>query len=152
MAEITFELPYISQYFDNRNGKRVRRYQFRRKGHKKVLLKGKHGSAEFMEQYHALVAQTGGGMPEIGTSRTKAGTIDALIVRYLKHERFTKGLAVATQGMRRPTSTTSVSSKRLGPTLWREPADDDAAEEHRRRARRQDAQRAEELVENRCAT
>lgn len=103
MAEITFELPYISQYFDNRNGKRVRRYQFRRKGHKKVLLKGKHGSAEFMEQYHALVAQTGGGsMPEIGASRTKAGTIDALIVRYLKNERFTKGLAAATQAMRRP--------------------------------------------------
>jgi integrase/recombinase XerD len=38
---------------------------------------------------------------EIGASRTKPGTIDALIVKYLQHDTF-KGLAKATQATRRP--------------------------------------------------
>jgi integrase len=99
MAEI--KLDYVNSFTDAR-GKR--RHQFRRKGHKKVTIKGRPGSPEFMDHYHALLEQTGGplSVAEIGASRTKAGTIDALIVKYLKHDAFKKGLAKATQAMRRP--------------------------------------------------
>ena len=42
-------------------------------------------------------------MPQnIGASLNKEGTIDALILRYVKHDTFIKGLAMATQNMRRP--------------------------------------------------
>src|SRR5882757_528 len=99
MAEI--KLDYVNSFTDAR-GKR--RHQFRRKGHKRVTIKGRPGSPEFMDHYHALLEQTGGplSVAEIGASRTKAGTIDALIVQYLKHDDFKKGLAKATQTMRRP--------------------------------------------------
>src|SRR6266568_3019182 len=99
MAEI--KLDYVNSYYDVR-GKL--RHQFRRKGHKKVTIKGRPGSPEFMDAYHALLERSGGSMPvgEIGASRTKAGSIDALIVKYLKHDAFKKGLAPATQAMRRP--------------------------------------------------
>ncbi len=99
MADI--KLDYVNSFYDVR-GKR--RHQFRRKGHKRVTIKGRPGSPEFMDTYHALLEQTGGplSVAEIGASRTKAGTIDALIVKYLKHDAFKKGLAPATQAMRRP--------------------------------------------------
>jgi integrase/recombinase XerD len=95
MAEI--KLDYVNSFTDVR-GKR--RHQFRRKGHKRVTIKGRPGSAEFMEHYHALLEKTGGSMPvaEIGASRTRAGTIDALAVAMYKHGVFTKGLAKDTQG------------------------------------------------------
>jgi integrase len=50
-----------------------------------------------------LLDQTGGPLSgtNVGASRTKAGTIDALIVKYLQHDTFKKGLAPATQVMRR---------------------------------------------------
>ena len=99
MAEIT--LQYLNRFYDVR-GKL--RYQFRRKGHKRVTIKGLPGSAEFMEAYQALLERTGGSpmVGEIGAGRTKTGTIDALVVAYYKHDAFTKGLAKATQKMRRP--------------------------------------------------
>jgi site-specific recombinase XerD len=99
MAEI--KLDYVNSFYDAR-GKL--RHQFRRKDHKRVTIKGRPGSPEFMDTYHALLDQTGGplSVAEIGASRTKAGTIDALIVKYLKHDCFTKGLAKASQKMRRP--------------------------------------------------
>jgi hypothetical protein len=77
----TFKLQYVNSYTDAR-GKL--RNCFRRKGHKRVTIKGKPGSPEFMEMYHALLDQTGGALSvaEIGALRTKAGTIDALVVRY----------------------------------------------------------------------
>ncbi|WP_192740846.1 hypothetical protein [Bradyrhizobium sp. OAE829] len=82
----------------------LRRHQFRRKAYKRVTIKGRPGSPEFMDAYHALLERTGGplSVAEIGAGRTKAGTIDALIVGYLKHDAFKKGLASATQAMRRP--------------------------------------------------
>jgi integrase/recombinase XerD len=99
MADI--KLDYVNSFYDAR-GKL--RHQFRRKGHKRKTIKGRPGSPDFMDAYHALLNKTGGAMPvaDIGASRTKAGTIDALIVRYKKHDDFTKGLSKATQDMRRP--------------------------------------------------
>ena len=55
-----------------------------------------------MEQYNALLDQTGGPLSEIGTSRVISGTIDALVGRYLKSDAFCKGLAPASQTSRRP--------------------------------------------------
>jgi hypothetical protein len=99
MAEI--KLDYVNTFYDARGKLRD---QFRRKGHKRVTIKGRPGSPEFMDIYHALLEKTGGAMPvdDIGASRTKAGTIDALIVNYKKHDVFTKALSKATQDMRRP--------------------------------------------------
>jgi site-specific recombinase XerD len=99
MADIT--LQYVNSYYDRHGG---RRHTFRRKGHKRVSLPGLPGSAEFMDAYQAMLDKTGGSamLAEIGASRTKAGTIDALVVAYYKHDDFKKGLAPATQNMRRP--------------------------------------------------
>ncbi|MGX4804843.1 tyrosine-type recombinase/integrase [Bradyrhizobium guangdongense] len=92
MAEI--KLDYVNSFIDSR-GKR--RYVFRRKGHKKVTINGRPGSPEFMDAYHSLLERTGGAIPEIGGSRTKIGTINALAVALYKHDVFTKGLAKDTQ-------------------------------------------------------
>jgi hypothetical protein len=66
MAEI--KLDYVNTFYDAR-GKL--RHQFRRKGHKKETIKGRSGSQEFMDAYHALLDKTGGAMPvaEIGRDR-----------------------------------------------------------------------------------
>jgi integrase/recombinase XerD len=93
MAEIKLE--YVNTFTDSR-GKR--RHVFRRKGHKKVTLKGRPGSQEFMDHYHQLLEKTGGAMPsEIGASRTKAGSVNALAIALYKHDVFIKGLAKDTQ-------------------------------------------------------
>jgi integrase len=89
-------LPYINEYRDVRG--KLRRY-FRRPGFKRVALPGIPGSEEFMRAYQAALDQSN--PLEIGASRTKPGTIDALIVDYLKSEVFTKALAPETQRMRR---------------------------------------------------
>jgi integrase len=69
-------LPYTHEFVD-RHG-RVRRY-FRRHD-KRIPLPGAPGSVEFMEAYQAALAE----IPrrEIGTSRTRPDTINALVVRY----------------------------------------------------------------------
>jgi integrase/recombinase XerD len=90
------ELDYVNSFYDSR-GKL--RHQFRRKGHKRVTIKGRPGSPEFMDAYQALLEKTVGAAPsEIGASRTKAGTVNALAVALYKHDVFTKGLAKETQG------------------------------------------------------
>jgi hypothetical protein len=94
-----FKLDFVHSFIDAR-GKL--RHVFRRRGHKTVTIKGRPGSPEFMDSYHALLVKTGGPLPDIGASLNKEGTIDALILRYVKHATFTKGLAPATQQMRRP--------------------------------------------------
>jgi integrase/recombinase XerD len=71
------------------------RHQFRRKG-KRVLLKGRVGSAEFMAHYAELVAASEGG----GASQAEPGTINALIGKYLDHATF-KNLAETTRAHRR---------------------------------------------------
>jgi integrase len=93
MAE--FKLDFVNSFYDSR-GKL--RHQFRRKGHKRITIKGRPGSPEFMDAYHALLEKTGGASPsEIGASRTKAGTVNALAVALNKHDIFTKGLAKETR-------------------------------------------------------
>ena len=98
MADI--KLDYVNSYRDPRNGKM--RHQFRRKGVRKTMLKGRPGSADFMNHYDELLAQSENAAAHAGASKIKPGTIDALIVKYLKHDTFTKGLAKATRDARRP--------------------------------------------------
>src|SRR4051794_37263452 len=98
MADIT--LNFVNSYRDPRNGKW--RHQFRRKGCRKVMLKGRPGSAEFMDHYAELLAQSENAAALIGASKIKPGTIDAVVVNYLRNDAFTKGLAKATQATRRP--------------------------------------------------
>ncbi len=98
MADIT--LNFVNSYRDPRNG--TMRHQFRRKGLRKVMLKGRPGSAEFMDHYAQLLAQSENAAAQIGASKIKPGTIDALIVKYLRSDTFTKGLAKGTQATRRP--------------------------------------------------
>ena len=87
---------FVNGYID-RHGKP--RFYFRRAGFKKVPLPGLPWSPEFMAAYqHALDLSP---RVEIGADRTKPGTIDALIVHYLKSDAFTKALAPETQRMRR---------------------------------------------------
>lgn len=98
MAKI--KLQFVNSFYD-RHGRL--RHQFRRNGHKKTSLPGLPGSAEFMEAYQAIVERTGGSPTVgIGAGRAKAGTFNALIATYFKDDAFTKGLAEATQDMRRP--------------------------------------------------
>jgi hypothetical protein len=94
MAEI--KLDYVNSFYDSR-GKL--RHQFRRKGHKRMTIKGRPGSPEFMDSYHALLEKTGGAAPsEIGASRTKAGSVNALAVALCRNDVFIKGLAKDSQG------------------------------------------------------
>jgi integrase/recombinase XerD len=98
MADI--KLNFVNSYRDPRNG--TMRHQFRRKGCRKIMLKGRPGSAEFMDHYAELLAQSENAAAHVGASKIKPGSIDALIVKYLQHDTFTKGLAEATQAARRP--------------------------------------------------
>jgi integrase len=81
------------QEFRDRHGT-VRRY-FRRPGSKRVSLPGLPGSEEFMLAYQAALS---GAPPraEIGASRTKPGTIAALVVAYFASPGFL-GLEASTQ-------------------------------------------------------
>jgi len=93
MAEI--KLDYVNSFI-NRHGKPC--HQFRRKGHKKVTIKGRPGSPEFMSHYHELIEKTGGSLTiEIGANRTRTGTVNALAIALFKSDAFTKGLAKETQ-------------------------------------------------------
>ena len=97
MADI--KLNFVNSYRDPRNG--TMRHQFRRKGCRKIMLKGRPGSAEFMDHYAELLAQSEDAAAHVGASKIKPGSIDALVVKYLQHD-FFKGLAKATQAARRP--------------------------------------------------
>jgi integrase/recombinase XerD len=89
-------LDYVHEYLD-RHGK-LRRY-FRRPGFKRIALPGAPGSDEFMAAYQRALDLAP--RAEIGADRTKPGTIDALVIHYLKSDAFTKALAPETQRMRR---------------------------------------------------
>jgi integrase len=89
------KLKYVHQWVDKRDGRAKARFYFRRPGFKRVPLPGLPGSAEFMAAYQtALTGQLP--RPPIGASRTKVGSISALIVVYLSSPRFLS-LAPATQ-------------------------------------------------------
>src|SRR3974390_3509924 len=79
-------LKYVHQWVDTRGGGAKARYYFRRDG-RRIPLPGFPGSAEFWEAYQAALAMQ---MPRpmIGASRTKAGSISALIGTYLSSPEF----------------------------------------------------------------
>ena len=66
------------------------------------MLRGLPGSAEFMVHDAELLAPSENAVADMGASRIQPGTIDAVVVKYLKHEDFTQRLAKATQATRRP--------------------------------------------------
>ena len=98
MADI--KLNFVNSYRDPRNGKM--RHQFRRKGCRKTMLKGRPGSADFMAHYAELLARSEDAAAQAGASKIKPGSIDALIVDLLQHDTFMTGLAKATRDARRP--------------------------------------------------
>ena len=75
-------LKYVNCWVDTRNGGARARYYFRRPGFKVVPLPGLPGSPEFMDAYQAALAGQALPRPMIGASRTKAGSLGALIVTY----------------------------------------------------------------------
>lgn len=83
--------PKFVQAFIDRTGKP--RFYFRRSGYKSVPLPGLPWSPQFMEAYEAALS---GQSSRIGSSRTKPGTISALIIRYYSDQSFL-GLAPSTQ-------------------------------------------------------
>jgi integrase len=87
-------LPYIKAWVDKKTGKSY--WRFRRRGYKEVALPGLPGSDEFMEAYRAA-GQT---RAEIGTKRTRAGSVNAAIVGYYQSLAF-RALAPGTQRQRR---------------------------------------------------
>ena len=95
----TLKFPHVNTFYDSR-GKL--RHVFRRKGHKRITLKGRPGDQDFMQHYHALLESTGTALSEIGASRAGAGTVDHAVITFLKHEDFTRGLSKATQDTWRP--------------------------------------------------
>jgi integrase len=90
-------LPFIHEYED-RHGK-VRRY-VRRSGMKRIPLPGQPGTAEFMESYQAALDGRETQPKNIGASRTKPGTVNAVVVGYYSCVAF-RELAGSTQQMRR---------------------------------------------------
>lgn len=88
------KLPYVDEFLD-RHG-HVRRY-VRRPGFRRVPLPGLPGSEEFMLAYQRALADH---PTPAGAQGIKAGSIDALIVRYLGSAQF-KSLANATRRARR---------------------------------------------------
>jgi integrase len=88
-----------------RTGKPIhghRRLYLRRKGHKLIRLPGIPGSDEFMAAYAAALAATESThtRPQIGASRTRAGSISAMIAGYLGSAAFAK-LELSSQGQYR---------------------------------------------------
>src|SRR5262249_17056814 len=81
-------LKFVHCWVDKRSGGAKARYYFRRPGFKRIPLPGLPGSAEFMEAYQAALACQALPRPMIGASRTKAGSLGALIVTYLSSPEF----------------------------------------------------------------
>jgi hypothetical protein len=49
------------------------RHQFRRKGFRKIMLKGRPGSADFMEHYAERLAHSENTAAHVGASKIKPG-------------------------------------------------------------------------------
>jgi hypothetical protein len=95
MASI--RLRYVKSYRD-RHGK-VRHY-IRKPGSKSVALPGIVGSDEFMRAYGEAVSATTPARSEIAATRTRAGSINAMIIGYLGSAQFGR-LAPTSQGQYR---------------------------------------------------
>jgi integrase len=85
-------LAYVHAFVD-RHGRP--RYYFRRRG-RRIPLPGLLGSAEFMAAYQAALEAAPKMTTEIGSARTTAGSVNAMIVSYLGSVAFDQ-LAVASQ-------------------------------------------------------
>src|SRR5580700_8519027 len=94
----TLRLRYVNTFAD-RHG-RVR-HQCRIPGRRSFALPGLPGSPEFMEAYQAALAGAAIAASDVGSSRTKSGTLNAVIVEYYRSKSFTDALAPETQRMRR---------------------------------------------------
>ena len=77
------------------------RYYFRRRGHKAIALPGLPGSEEFMAAYAGALTDTVATAVEIGESRTRPGTIDALCVAYYRSDAWTNQLTEDTRKLRK---------------------------------------------------
>jgi integrase len=88
------KLDYIHEFVD-RHGK-VRRY-FRRRGQKRIPLRGVPGSEEFNTTYAMALAA----LPERAADRTLPGTINALVVSYYASDAWNNGLTEDTRKTRR---------------------------------------------------
>jgi integrase len=114
-------LPHINSFYDAR-GKL--RHVFRRKGHKRVTIKGKPGDADFIAQYHRLLEASGTALSTIGASNSGVGTVDHAVISFFAHEDFVRGFSKATQGAWRPILTrfrecTTPSGRRYGENQMR---------------------------------
>src|SRR6266436_3616097 len=90
--------PKYVQGFIDRHGKP--RFYFRRAGFKSVPLPGLPWSPEFMAAYEIVAIGEGAPRIEIGSGRTKPGTINALVVAYYESAAW-DALAIETQKTRR---------------------------------------------------
>jgi hypothetical protein len=89
----SIRLKFVKAYVD-RHGRP--RHYVRKPGHKLVPLPGLPGSPEFMAAYARALEAAPKATSEIGASRTRAGSVNAMIVGYLGSGQF-HGLAPATQ-------------------------------------------------------
>lgn len=80
------KLPYVS-VFKDRHGKN--RWRFRRTGYATQYLRGEFGSTEFMADY-ALALEGKTVAKNIGSERTRTGSIDSLCVKYYRSIEFAK--------------------------------------------------------------
>src|SRR6516164_1136777 len=90
-------LPKHCGWNTDHHGKR--RVRFRKAGFS-TYLTGTPWSEEFMRQYATAVDGVKAQCAEIGASRTKPGSFDALCVSYYRSPEF-RGLKESTQGVRR---------------------------------------------------
>jgi integrase len=84
----SIRLKYVHQWVDRRNGGAKATYYFRRPGFKRIPLPGLPGAPEFMDAYQTSLAGQALPRPMIGASRTKAGSLGALIVAYFSSPAF----------------------------------------------------------------
>src|SRR5262249_37007391 len=94
-VKVKLKFKYVHGFVD-RHGKA--RHYFRKPGLKPVALPGLPGSKEFMEAYGAALANTP--RVEIAATRTRAGSISAMIIGYLGSATF-HNLAPASQAQYR---------------------------------------------------
>ena len=80
--KIKKEFPGVTPYFDRH---KKRRFRFRSKGFS-AEIHGLYGSNEFRENYEAALNRKKS--VEVGSARTKRGTISALVVSYYKSPEF----------------------------------------------------------------
>jgi hypothetical protein len=82
------KLRFVQAWVDKRDGGAVVRHYFRRRGAKRVPLPGLPGSPEFMAAYQEALAGQPSAKTGAGASRTKAGSIRALVVAYFSSPAF----------------------------------------------------------------